>query len=71
MDAVKLIKYTSGVNSNTPLVAITGYAKDAHQSGMFAEVLEKPLDRGQLRVVIYRLSVDANAVESDREEDAE
>ena len=71
IDAVKLIKYTSGVNSNTPIVAITGYAKDAHQSGMFAEVLEKPLDRGQLRLAIYRLSVDANAIESDREEDAE
>lgn len=69
VDAVKLIKYTSGINSNTPLVAITGYAKDAQQSGMFAEILEKPLDRGQLQQVIYRLSMDSTAVESDKEEE--
>ena len=29
-DAVKLIKYTSGINSNTPIIAITGFSKEAN-----------------------------------------
>lgn len=66
VDAAKLIKYTSGANSGTPLVAITGYGREATQAGVFAEVLEKPLDRGKLQLVLYRLCAE-NPVESEGE----
>lgn len=68
VDAVKLIKYTSSINSATPIIAITGFAKDAQELGIFDDVLEKPLDAEMIRDTIARFRVDNVAVESDPED---
>lgn len=67
IDAVKLIKYTSGINSTTPIIAITGFAKDAIELGNFDDVLEKPLDIEVIRNSIAKFQLDNVAVESDPE----
>lgn len=67
IDAVKLIKYTSGVNSNTPVVAITGFAREASDLGLFDEVLEKPVDGAMLRSAILKFQRPDVAVESDED----
>lgn len=54
VDAVKLIKYTLGVNSNTPVIAVTGYAKEAADLGIFDDVVEKPVDTAELRTAMQR-----------------
>lgn len=78
-DAVKLIRYTSGVNSNTPVVAITGYATEAQQAKCFDEVLEKPTNSNEVRNCLVELcnwgpqltssqdAVNDEAIESDTE----
>lgn len=68
VDAVKLIKYTSSINSMTPIIAITGFAKDALDLGIFDDVLEKPLDAEMIRNTIAKFQVDNVAVESDPED---
>ncbi|EGV66664.1 rim15, signal transduction response regulator [Yamadazyma tenuis] len=66
IDAVKLIRHTNGVNSQTPLVAITSFAKEATQSGQFSEVLEKPVEFECLRQCLARSRSD-EVFESDTE----
>ncbi|KAM3126379.1 hypothetical protein CJJ07_000925 [Candidozyma auris] len=68
IDAVKLIRYTNGINSDTPVIAITGYAKEAQDSGVFDAVLEKPVDSTQMRGVITKFQCQDIAVESDPED---
>lgn len=68
IDAVKLIQNTSGVNSNTPVIAITGFAKEAVELGVFQEVLEKPVDGAMIANVIARYQAFEVAVESDPDE---
>lgn len=68
IDAVKLIKYTSGVNSQTPIIALTGFAKEALELGAFDEVVEKPVDEKIIRNVISKFSCDDTAVEWESEE---
>lgn len=41
-DLVKLIKNTASVNSDTPIVCVTAYFKEASSSGVFDYVIEKP-----------------------------
>lgn len=68
VDAVKLIKYTSGVNSQTPVIALTGFAKEALELGAFDEVLEKPVDERMIRNIISKFSCDDTAVEWESED---
>lgn len=68
VDAVKLIKYTNGVNCNTPVIAVTGYAKEAQDLGMFDAVLEKPVDNAQIRSIINKFRNQDVAIESDSED---
>lgn len=68
IDAVKLIKHTSGVNTNTPVVAITGYAKEAIDLGVFEDVLEKPVDGLMISNAISKFLGCEVAVESDPED---
>lgn len=68
IDAIKLIKHTSGVNSNTPVIAITGFAKEAQELGVFDQVLEKPVDGAAISNVIAKFQSSDVAVESDPEE---
>lgn len=66
IDAVKLIKHTNGINSQTPMIAITAYAEDAILSQQFNEVLEKPIDLNGLKGCIDKFKPD-EAIESDNE----
>ncbi|GEQ66748.1 hypothetical protein JCM33374_g411 [Metschnikowia sp. JCM 33374] len=68
IDAVKLIKYTSGVNSNTPIIAITGFAKEAIDSGIFDDVLEKPVDGAMIQDLMSKFHFSSVAVESEPED---
>lgn len=68
IDAVKLIKHTSGVNTNTPVIALTGFAKEALDLGVFVEVLEKPVDGAIISNIIAKYRSNEVAVESDPEE---
>lgn len=67
VDAVKLIKYTSGVNSLTPIIAITGFAKEAIDLAVFDDVLEKPIDAPMLQSVIDKFQIRDVAVDSEPE----
>lgn len=49
IDAIKLVKFTTGINSSTPMIAITCYSKEAIKSGIFEEVLEKPLNLFEIK----------------------
>ncbi|WPK24094.1 hypothetical protein PUMCH_001350 [Australozyma saopauloensis] len=68
VDAVKLIKYTSGVNSQTPIIALTGFAKEAQELGAFDDVVEKPIDESMIRSIIHKFSCDDTAVEWESED---
>lgn len=68
IDAVKLIQNTSGVNSNTPVIAVTGFAKEAFELGIFEDVLEKPVDGTMISNVVARYLASNVAVESDPED---
>lgn len=68
VDAVKLIKFTSGVNSDTPIIAVTGFAKEAIDLGIFDEVLEKPIDGLLIRSTIAKFQVHNVAVEFEADE---
>ncbi|SGZ53944.1 CIC11C00000000377 [Sungouiella intermedia] len=68
IDAVKLIQNTSGVNSSTPVIAITGFAKEALELGVFHDVLEKPVDSTMIANVIAKYVANDVAVESDPDE---
>lgn len=66
VDAVKLIKYTSGVNSETPIIAVTSFANEAQESGVFDYVLENPVNVSQVRRCILKfIKVYEDAIESD------
>lgn len=54
IDAVKLIKYTNGVNSETPILAVTGFAKEAQDLGVFDGILEKPVDLAQIKQLVCK-----------------
>lgn len=68
IDAVKLIRYTNGINSDTPVIAVTGFAKEAQDLNMFDAILEKPIDSNQIRGVIDKFQCHDVAVESDPED---
>lgn len=68
VDAVKLIKYTNGLNSQTPIVALTGFAKEALDLGAFDDVIEKPANEDMIRKIISKFSCDDTAVEWESEE---
>lgn len=66
MDAVKLIKYTSSVNSETPIIAVTSFANEAQEAGVFDYILEKPVDTAQVqRCVLKFTKIYDDAIESD------
>ncbi|ODV75954.1 protein kinase RIM15 CYBJADRAFT_165331 [Cyberlindnera jadinii NRRL Y-1542] len=54
VDIVKLLRHTSSVNSDTPVVAVTVYYKEAVSSGYFNDVLEKPVNKKQLQTVLEK-----------------
>lgn len=58
VDAAKLIKYTTGVNTATPIIALTNYHKEAQISGVFDEVLEKPIHEDELKACLAGYSAE-------------
>lgn len=54
VDIVKLLRHTNSLNSDTPIVAITAYYNEALSSGVFSEVLEKPVNRKQLQSALRK-----------------
>lgn len=55
-DLVKLIRHTSGSNSDSIIVAMTGWAKDVEDSGVFDYVTEYPITSMKLRNIIEKLT---------------
>ncbi|KAH3675985.1 hypothetical protein WICMUC_002281 [Wickerhamomyces mucosus] len=53
-DIVKLLKNTSSINSDTPIVAVTAYFKEASSAHVFNDVLEKPIEKRQLQSILHR-----------------
>ncbi|CAI5760404.1 unnamed protein product [Candida verbasci] len=59
IDAVKLIKFTTGKNSTTPIVAVTGYPEEAKQSNCFDFIIEKPVTTDQIKKCMHKFSDEA------------
>lgn len=75
VDIAKLLKHTSSVNSETPIVAVTVYYKEATSANIFSDVLEKPVGRDQLKGILekhcrWKLAQSEEAV-SDTEADGD
>ncbi|ODV87789.1 hypothetical protein CANARDRAFT_183904, partial [[Candida] arabinofermentans NRRL YB-2248] len=49
VDLVKLIKHTSSINTNTPVIALTSFYDDAVNAGVFDNVIEYPVTMEKLR----------------------
>ncbi|ODV95448.1 hypothetical protein PACTADRAFT_23999, partial [Pachysolen tannophilus NRRL Y-2460] len=56
IDVVKLIKHTSSVNSDTPIIALTAYYREAKNSNVFNYVIEKPVTIEMLSECIQKFS---------------
>lgn len=54
IDIAKLLKHTSSVNSETPVIAATAYYKEATSANIFSDVLEKPVGRKQLKGILEK-----------------
>ncbi|KAH3680821.1 hypothetical protein WICPIJ_008104 [Wickerhamomyces pijperi] len=54
LDIVKLLKHTSNTNSTTPVIAVTAYYTEAVSSGLFNDVLEKPIEQRQLKLILEK-----------------
>lgn len=65
IEAAKLIKLTTGVNTMTPIVAVTAYGDIARELGVFDDVLDKPTDDGKIARCLARLVSADDAIESD------
>lgn len=65
IDIVKLLRRTYGINSNTPVIAITNYYQEAYNSQAFDEVVEKPVDIEDLRRIIAKYALKKSQEEED------
>lgn len=59
LDAVKLIKFTTGVNYNTPIIAVTGLALEAAESHLFDHIIEKPILLALIQACIQKFTDEA------------
>lgn len=55
VDVARMVRETKNANSQTPIVAITGYLKDLPQPHYFDELIEKPPTTSKLTEVLCRL----------------
>ncbi|CUM64170.1 uncharacterized protein PRCAT00001763001 [Priceomyces carsonii] len=65
IDAIKLIKYTSGPNSNSPIIAVTGFKKEAEESNVFDDIVTKPADFELIERCVNRFVKSDEAISSD------
>ena len=56
-DIVSLLKYTNGINSTTPVVALTNYYQEAVSLNLFNDVLEKPVLADSLRKIVAKYAL--------------
>jgi serine/threonine-protein kinase RIM15 len=54
-DVARMIRDTKNANSNTPIVAVTGYLKELQAPHHFDALIEKPPTKGKLEEVLGRL----------------
>lgn len=54
VDIAKLLKHTSSVNSDTPIIAVTVYYKEATSANIFTDVIEKPCGRKQFKAILEK-----------------
>jgi serine/threonine-protein kinase RIM15 len=54
-DVARMVRETKNANSQTPIVAITGYLKELQQPHYFDELIEKPPTTSKLTEVLCRL----------------
>jgi len=54
IDIAKLLTHTSSVNSDTPIIAVTAYYKEAKSANTFSDVLEKPVGLKQLKAILEK-----------------
>ncbi|KAL3229818.1 Serine/threonine-protein kinase RIM15 [Nakaseomyces bracarensis] len=72
VDIVKLLKHTNGINSRTPIIAITNYYHEAVAAKVFDDVLEKPIVLDEIRHMIAKYALkksqDESTIMSDSDE---
>ncbi|KAI5957013.1 RIM15 [Candida theae] len=56
IDAVKLIRFTAGQNSSTPIVAVTGFGDEARNAHCFDYVIEKPVTFEKVKECLRNVS---------------
>lgn len=56
-DIVSLLKHTRGINSATPVVAVTNYYQEAVSHNLFNDVLEKPVPSNSLREIVAKYAL--------------
>ncbi|KAK6458358.1 response regulator receiver [Scheffersomyces xylosifermentans] len=66
IDATKLIKFTTGINSNTPVIAVTGFPKEAQDSNVFDYIIEKPVELVHIQRCLSKFAND-DVIDSDSE----
>lgn len=57
IDIIKLLRRTHGINSTTPVIAITNYYQEALNSQVFDDVMEKPVDIEDLRRILSKYAL--------------
>lgn len=63
IDAVKLIKYTAGKNSATPVVAVTGFGDEARKAQCFDFVVEKPVTFDKVKACLRHVLSDEAVID--------
>lgn len=64
IDIVKLIKHTNGINSRTPIIAITNFYHEAISAKVFDDVLEKPIMLDEIRHLVAKYALKKSQEES-------
>lgn len=68
VDATKLIKFTTGVNSQTPIVAVTIHPDEAAALGVFDYVMPKPVDDAAVVKCLAKFVISDEAIASEDED---
>ncbi|CCE62680.1 hypothetical protein TPHA_0D00360 [Tetrapisispora phaffii CBS 4417] len=65
VDIVKLLKHTNGINSFTPVVAVTSYYHEATNANIFSDVFEKPITLDVLKKLVSKYALLKSQMEED------
>lgn len=67
IDIIKLIRYTNTINSQTPIVALTSFYKEAMSTKLFDDVIEKPATETKMQQVLKKFCSSRGDALSDTE----